>query len=196
MTAPAAALDAFHTLASLPTGLPPGGLLAGGHLATVARLLEEAMHAVEHDVAQARDRIVKVRDLLLHRSQEGMGRPEEATRGGLAPWQARRVAALVERRLGGTLCNEDLAAEAKLSTSHFCTAFRQTFGMSPHAFIISRRVERAKALMLDTDDALAEIADACGFADQAHLSRLFRQATGSSPASWRRANAVDISLIA
>ncbi|MEA1674714.1 AraC family transcriptional regulator [Nitrospirillum sp. BR 11163] len=186
MTAPAAALDAFHTLA----GLPPAGFPAASHLATVARLLEEAMHAVEHDVAQARDRIVKVRDLLLHRPQE------EAARGGLAPWQARRVAALVERRLDGTLCNEDLAAEAKLSTSHFCAAFRQTFGMSPHAFVVSRRVERAKALMLDTDDALAEIADACGFADQAHLSRLFRQATGSSPASWRRANAVDVSLIA
>ncbi|TWB45920.1 helix-turn-helix transcriptional regulator [Nitrospirillum pindoramense] len=185
-----ATLDAFNTLA----GLPRAGAVPAGHLAAAARLLEEAMHAVEHDVAQARDRIIQVRDLLLHRSPEKAA--PEAVRGGLAPWQARRVTALIERRLDGTLCNEDLAVEAKLSTSHFCTAFRQTFGMSPHAFIISRRVERAKALMLDTDDALAEIADACGFADQAHFSRLFRQITGSSPASWRRANAIDVSLIA
>lgn len=181
MTAPAATLNAFDALA----GLPPAN-----HLAIVTRLLEEAAQAVEHDVAQARDRIVKVRDLLLNRA------PAEAPRGGLAPWQARRVAALVERRLDGTLSNEELATEAKLSTSHFCTAFRQTFGMSPHAFVIARRVERAKALMLDTDDGLADIADACGFADQAHLSRVFRQVTGSSPASWRRANAIDVSLIA
>jgi transcriptional regulator GlxA family with amidase domain len=52
-----------------------------------------------------------------------------------------------------------------------------------------RRMERAQGLMLTSNASLAHIALECGFADQAHLSRLFLQFTGESPASWRRARA-------
>jgi len=81
---------------------------------------------------------------------------------------------------------EDLARCVGLSSSHFSRAFKKSLGISPHAFIMQQRLERARALMLGTDMPLCEVALACGFADQAHLSRLFRRIVGNSPSAWRR----------
>jgi transcriptional regulator GlxA family with amidase domain len=106
---------------------------------------------------------------------------------GLAPWQVRRVLTHIEENLSATLRNKDLAAVARLSTFHFAVAFRNSVGESPHEHIIRRRVERAQGLMLSTGKPLSEIAAECGLADQAHMTRLFRQIVGESPAAWRRA---------
>jgi AraC family transcriptional regulator len=59
-------------------------------------------------------------------------------------------------------------------------------GESPHAYVVRRRLERACHLMMTSAESLSEIALSVGFSDQAHLCRLFRQAFGQSPASWRR----------
>ena len=85
--------------------------------------------------------------------------------------------------------NEELAAVARLSTSHFNVAFRNSVGESPHEYVVRRRVERAQGLMLSTDKSLSDIAAECGLADQPHLTRLFRRIVGESPAAWRRARA-------
>ena len=110
-------------------------------------------------------------------------------RGGLAPWQVRGLTTYISANLNASLSCEMLARLVNLSVSHFARAFKCTFGCSPHAFLMRRRVERAQGLMLKTNVPLAQIAFECGFADQAHLSRLFLQFTGESPASWRRARA-------
>jgi AraC family transcriptional regulator len=110
-------------------------------------------------------------------------------KGGLAPWQIRKVMSHIETNLDGSISNNDLAAIARLSEFHFNVAFRQSVGHSPHEYIIRRRMERAQGLMLSTDKALSEIADECGLADQSHLTRLFRRHVGESPAAWRRARA-------
>jgi AraC-like DNA-binding protein len=73
------------------------------------------------------------------------------------------------------------------SEAHFARSFRLTFGESPHAFVVRRRLELAARYMLQTEMDLSEIALRCGFSDQAHLCRRFREATGQSPAAWRRA---------
>lgn len=104
---------------------------------------------------------------------------------GLAPWQMKRVSALIEAQLGEKLCLDQLAEVAKLSTSYFATAFRRSFGISPYAFILRQRVEFAKRQMLQGGVPLCEIALNCGLADQSHLSRVFRRTTGMSPTSWR-----------
>ena len=114
---------------------------------------------------------------------------ENSVLQGLAPWQVRRVLAHIEANLGLSIRNKDLATIARLSPFHFNVAFRNSVGESPHAHIIRRRVERAQGLMLSTNKTLTDIAADCGFADQAHLTRLFRRLSGESPAAWRRARA-------
>ena len=109
--------------------------------------------------------------------------------GGLATWQARRTLAYVEANLASKMDIEDLAQVVALSRSHFSRAFKQSFGLSPMEYVGVRRVEQAKAMISSTRERLAEVALACGFADQAHLNRRFRDMVGISPGRWRRSNA-------
>ena len=74
----------------------------------------------------------------------------------------------------------------QLSTSHFFRAFRQTFGESPHAYIMQRRIRRAQELMLTSRLPLSQVALECGMCDQAHFSRAFRRIVGTNPNAWRR----------
>jgi len=110
-----------------------------------------------------------------------------ASRGGLAPWQIRKVSAYIEAHLDSTIGAADLAGLVKLSVFHFCRAFRASFGEPPHTYVMQRRVELAQGMMLRTGSSLAQIAIACGLADQAHLNKSFRRFVGESPGAWRRA---------
>ena len=111
-------------------------------------------------------------------------------RGGLAPWQIRRVTTHIETNLDAAITTKDLAMLVRLSSFHFCRAFRDSFGESPHGYVTRRRIERAQGLMLTTSASLGQIAADCGFTDQAHLSNLFRRFVGESPGVWRRARAI------
>ena len=111
-------------------------------------------------------------------------------RGGLAPWQKRKIQSYIEDRLDGRLFGKDLAKLVSLSTSYFCRAFKESFGEPPYAYVVRMRIERAKALMLTTSQSLTQIALACGLVDQAHLCRRFRGATGTTPGAWRRNHAM------
>ena len=111
-----------------------------------------------------------------------------ATRGGLAPWQVRRVTEYIEEHLSSTIRLQDLAGIARLSHSHFCRAFKESLGHPAHAYVMRRRVNRAQGLMLTTSESLSQIAALCGMADQAHFCKLFRRLVGESPNAWRRAN--------
>ena len=113
--------------------------------------------------------------------------PALKIRGGLAPWQLRRVIAHIESHLDGAITTQDLATIAKVSTCHFTQAFRESVSETPHGYVMRRRIERAQGLMLTTGIALGRIAIDCGFADQAHFNKLFRRLVGESPGVWRRA---------
>jgi transcriptional regulator GlxA family with amidase domain len=113
-------------------------------------------------------------------------RPKAPARGGLAPWQVLRTKAYVEANLDSTVRAGDLAAIARLSPGHFSRAFKGSLGVAPTTYIAGRRVAQAQALMLTTDDPLCQIALACGFYDQSHLTRVFRRCAGASPRDWRR----------
>jgi AraC family transcriptional regulator len=108
--------------------------------------------------------------------------------GGLATWQARRTLAYIEANLASKMEIDDLANVVALSRSHFSRAFKRSLGYSPMEYVVVRRVERAKAMISGTRESLAEVALACGFADQAHLNRRFRDVVGISPGRWRRSN--------
>ncbi|MBO9713963.1 AraC family transcriptional regulator [Sphingomonas sp.] len=107
-------------------------------------------------------------------------------KGGLAPWQERRAKERIDANLDGQVSLRELAADCGLSLSHFSRAFRETTGVAPHKWLLRRRVDAAKTMMEDRRLSLAEIATACGFADQSHFTRVFSQAMGVSPGIWRR----------
>lgn len=113
--------------------------------------------------------------------------PNTQARGGLAPWQIRKLTTYVDANLDHTITTRCLAEIARLSSFHFCRAFRDSFGDSPHGYVIRRRMERAQGLMLTTSASLGQIAADCGLADQAHFNKLFRKFAGESPGAWRRA---------
>jgi AraC family transcriptional regulator len=107
-------------------------------------------------------------------------------RGALVGWQMNRVMAYIDANLDGPIRTGDLAAITRRSSDYFGRAFKCTTGETPHDFIVARRLRRARELMLESDASLAEIAISCGFADQAHFSKVFRLGHDLSPAAWRR----------
>jgi len=109
-----------------------------------------------------------------------------AARGGLAPWQMRRVTEYMEAHLGDAIQLSDFAQLVKMSRSHFSQAFRTTTGMPPHRWHLNARIRRAQELLLDTVHSLAEIALQTGFADQSHFTKSFQRQVGTSPGAWRR----------
>jgi AraC family transcriptional regulator len=127
--------------------------------------------------------------LLAHFAQTYGGmRPRDNGRGGgLAPWQERRAKEIMRARLNSQLTIADVAAECKLSASHFARSFRRSTGVAPHEFLSGLRVDEAKHLMLTTKLPLADIALICGFGDQSYFTRVFTRSVGASPGAWRRA---------
>lgn len=114
--------------------------------------------------------------------------PSRLSKGGLAAWQERRAKELIEESLDGNVSLDVLAEECGLSRAHFSRSFRQSTGMPPHQWLLSRRVERAKDMLRENGDAISDIAARCGFADQSHLSRVFRKFAGVSPLAWRKSH--------
>jgi AraC-like DNA-binding protein len=106
--------------------------------------------------------------------------------GGLAPWQERHAKEMMNECLDGDVSLSDLARECRLSVTHFVRAFRRSTGLSPHQWLLARRIDRAKSFLAESDLSLAEIALACGFWDQSHFTRMFTASVGTSPGRWRR----------
>jgi AraC-like DNA-binding protein len=117
--------------------------------------------------------------------RQGRRGPEPA-RGGLPPATLGRIRDYVDAHLGETIDLVSLAATADLSVYHFARSFRQSEGITPHAFILERRVAKARELLTSTRLPLSEIALETGFADQSHFARRFRQAVGVSPGQFRK----------
>jgi len=91
----------------------------------------------------------------------------------------------VDAHLGESMDLAELAAIAGLSVFHFARQFKQSAGITPHHYLVQRRIERAQDMLARTDLALSEIAVAAGFSDQSHLSRHFRQILGTTPREFR-----------
>ena len=170
---------------AMPTtagGLRPQLAQGSGIAHEAAQILDDLARALGRDLQAARaaaDRLVQI--LAKDRPPEAM-----ACRGGLAPWQRRKIETYLLDHLDECIRVETLAEAVPLSVSHFCRAFKETFGETPHAHIMRLRLERAQEMMLTSEEPLSQIALACGLADQAHLSKLFRRCMGESPSTWRR----------
>jgi AraC family transcriptional regulator len=164
----------------LPTGLRFGYLASG-----LAQLLEVARYELEHDREAAKASLAAASTILQYEIERHSG-AKRFESGGLTGWQIARVRAFIDKNLHRRIHTRDLSAVVRRSPAHFSRSFRQTFGEPPHAYVVKRRLEKACHLMVTSSASLSEIALSAGFADQAHLGKLFRHAFGQSPACWRR----------
>jgi AraC-like DNA-binding protein len=152
----------------------------------VIALLDAAVGQLD-DEQTVHGTILKATSLLRKQIDPEVTGAASDTRGGLLAWQASKVRAYIDSHITGPVLVADLCVLVRLSEAHFSRAFKRTFGQSPHAFVVTRRVELAAQHMLQTEAPLSDIALRCGFTDQPHLCKHFRQATGYTPAAWRRA---------
>jgi AraC family transcriptional regulator len=165
-----------------------GTTRSGEWMHQVITLVEAALGHLHNQVHPAQGTLLEAASLLRQQIDPQASRDLADGRGRLLAWQARKVRDYIDSHITGPVLVADLCALIQRSEAHFSRSFRLTFGESPHAFLVRRRVELAAQYMLTTDAPLSEVALRCGFTDQAHLCKHFRQAEGYSPAAWRRAH--------
>jgi AraC family transcriptional regulator len=168
-----------------PAGPQDGAAQSHDWVRPVIALLDAAVCQLGHEQA-VHGTIVHAASLLRKQINSQVAEGNSDERGRLIAWQARKVRDFIDSHITGPILVCDLCGLFRLSEAHFSRSFKRTFGESPHAFVLRRRLEFAAQYMLQTDVPLCDIALRCGFADQAHFSKQFRQANGLNPSAWRR----------
>jgi AraC-like DNA-binding protein len=163
----------------IPSSQPSNEQLANVRL----RLLQAEEQLRSGQWRKAQDYLITARSLL---DRGDPVRPSAPSHGSLTLRQKQRVQLYIEQHLNRGITLSELAQLLRLSYSHFCRVFSQSFGQPPLAYVRRRRVERAKELMMNGRLPLAAIALECGLSDQATLCKLFRRITGETPGAWRR----------
>lgn len=156
----------------------------------VISLLEAAAGQLHGQLHPAQVRLLEAAALLRQQVDPPAAAELREKSGRLLAWQARKVRDFIDGHITGPILVADLCALVQRSEAHFSRSFKRTFGRSPHAFVVRRRVELAARYMLTSHASLSDIALRCGFVDQAHLCKHFRQSAGQTPAAWRRAHSV------
>ncbi len=126
--------------------------------------------------------------LIMHLLKRYTGQPvrlENASSKSLSQASLRLVLAYINDNLGQNLKLNDIAAQVGMSRFYFARLFKESMGMAPYQYVIQQRVGRAKKLLRGTDVAIATIAKQCGFTNPSHLSKYFRQLTGTTPKAYR-----------
>lgn len=122
----------------------------------------------------------------LMKNYQSSSGPARLVPGGLTIWQRNRAERLLREKVTAGITLGELAAECNLSTNHFARAFKKSFGVPVHRYLLLKRFEFAKSLLAHSQKSLSSVALEAGFSDQAAFSRSFRAWTGTSPGDWRR----------
>lgn len=152
------------------------------------------MEMLGRDAAAASDPAARLfveqaTDLLitqLVRGHSSFGVIEPPPRRGLADWQLRKVTGHMREHLDEPIGLDELAALAGLSRFHFCTAFRQATGTTPHAWLVNLRIERARQLLGHPELPVTEVALAVGYETPSSFAAAFRKITGMTPSAYRQ----------
>ncbi|MDF5732859.1 MAG: AraC family transcriptional regulator [Rhizonema sp. PD38] len=121
---------------------------------------------------------------LLHRYSVAMPTIQNFT-GGLPMNKLRKVTEYINDNLDQDLSLDAIAATIGMSCYYFVRMFKQSTGLTPHQYVIERRLNRAKVLLTTTDLTILEISFRIGFKSQSHFTRLFRKLTGITPRAYR-----------
>ena len=120
---------------------------------------------------------------LLHKY--ATSKPQIKEYKGLAPFKLKQILELINDSLSEEISLLELASFLNLSQFHFCREFKKSVGVTPHHYIMQQRVKMAKRVLKQQDLPIAEVAVECGFSNQSHLGRVFKQHTGTTPRRYR-----------
>ena len=151
-------------------------------------LLARLLSTLVEEIGQNRiDRLLadSLMTALAMRVAQRFGLSATARLPDLPPSRIRRVIEYIDAHLEQELTLTELAGVACLSPAHFSRSFKQAIGAGPQRYTVQRRIERAKALLRRSDEPLAAIAAATGFADQSHFTTMFRREIGVTPGRFR-----------
>jgi AraC family transcriptional regulator len=149
-------------------------------IAVLSRALAEESVAEQSSYVEALGKSVVMRLLRLELP------PSKSN--ALPNWRLKRVKSYIDTHMTKPVSLDDLAAAAGLSRMYFAAQFKAATGYRPHEYVLFRRIEHAKALMLESHAELAEVALRAGFSGQAHFSTVFKRFAAETPAHWRKKN--------
>jgi AraC family transcriptional regulator len=188
---PRAALDAIADDANVQRirdlSYEPGAGVNDVTISGLGNLLRPALGHPDQTNPLFLDHILLALGVHIAQTYGGMRPVSRPARGGLAPWQERRGREFLLANIKRGVALKEVARECGLSVGHFSHAFRRTLGVAPHQWLIEQRVVLSKEKLRDHGLSLSDVATECGFSDQSHLTRVFRQMVGVSPGAWRRA---------
>ena len=154
-----------------------------GPLATLAQALADEIAAPSRGAHFAESLAIALLTGLIDPPEEIV--EEKPAQGGLTPHQLRRLRQLMAEARG-RLTNAELSRAVGLSEGWFCHAFKKTTGKTPLQWQQELRIAMVKESLVRSDMTIAEIALRHDFADQGHLTRVFRRHEGTTPSAWRR----------
>jgi AraC family transcriptional regulator len=185
---PQIALERIAREANMPA---PGDLLerTGHPDPVVSGLLMSAADVLEGNAALDNLFRQQLSDLLATRilaEHTGASSTFELITGGLSPHALRRAIERLRSDIDTDVSLAVLAADAGLSRFHFCRAFKESTGLSPHAWLRQQRLDQAMNMLRDSDAPIAAIATQLGYASQTAFAAAFKKLTGETPSDWRR----------
>jgi AraC family transcriptional regulator len=157
---------------------------------SAARILELLSREAAHGDPSSRLFVEQAIDLLCtqlvrgHSSFAALSAPSAAR--GLAAWQVKRVTEYMRDRVHEEIGLNELAGLVNLSRFHFCTAFRQATGSTPHEWLVTERVKRARELLTDSSLSVTDVALAVGYGTPSAFTASFRKLVGMTPTEFRR----------
>jgi AraC family transcriptional regulator len=140
-------------------------------------------HPCSRQYAEALSLVLMHELIRLERAPSAAAGPR---RGGLPGWQQRRLTDFIEEHLAEEISLAALAALADLSLYHFARAFTQSFGVPPHRYHMTRRIDRARSLLHKPALSVTQIGIQIGFRETSSFTRAFRRLTGLTPTEYRR----------
>jgi AraC family transcriptional regulator len=154
-----------------------------------SRLLLSGADALEGNAALDALFRQQITDLLATRllvAHAGLPVAIQPVIGGLSPTVLSRAIERLRSDSDADVSLAALASDAGLSRFHFCRAFKESTGLSPHAWLRQHQLEQALNKLRDTDDSIVSIAAALGYSSQTAFAAAFRKLTGETPSGWRR----------
>jgi AraC family transcriptional regulator len=157
--------------------------------AAVWSTISKLRHAIDTPTDVNRLYIEALGIVMLHellRLNRGTSCPDTPVSGGLAVWQQRIVTAYIEEHLSEQISLATLSRLARLSSFHFCRAFKRSFGVPPHRYHTNRRIEKAKRLLAARSHSVTEVGLDLGFSETSSFIAVFRKITGKTPSRYHR----------